>query len=95
MCGAVVGVIIVIMMVQDVIGMLGYMLDDEFRSVAATTAQYMREVSFRSSNRLPRKHQHHQYQKDFFHIPAIIAACNWTTRYTQTGEHQETANNMQ
>jgi hypothetical protein len=55
----------------------------------------MREVSFRSSNRLPRKHQHHQYQKDFFHIPAIIAACNWTTRYTQTGEHQETANNMQ
>lgn len=50
-------IVIVVVMVRDMIGMFDQMLDDEFRSVAVT-AQYMRETTFRSGSRLPRKYQH-------------------------------------
>lgn len=59
---------IVVMVMQDVIGMLGNVLDDELHVMAFTATQYMRDVTLRGSNSLPWKYHHQENQECLFHI---------------------------
>ncbi|SHN43490.1 hypothetical protein SAMN05192549_11733 [Duganella sacchari] len=75
MSAAIIGVIIIIVMVvQDVLGVFRHMFGDKRQPMTATAAQYVREIAIRRRNRLQREYQHQQYQEGFFHCRAIIAA---------------------
>lgn len=67
-----VAIAIIIVVVQHIAGMLGHVMQDEGH--AMSTAQYMRQVTFRGNDRLPGKQQQQQDEDSILHAVQDIAA---------------------
>lgn len=76
---AIISIVIIIVMVQDVFSMLCHMLGNKRQTLSTAAAQYVRKIALRRCNRLQRKDQHQQYQEGIFHFRAIIAAADYST----------------
>lgn len=66
--GRIIAVIVIIVMMQNLLCMLGHVLDDERRPMHTAISRKMRDIALHGSKRLPWQQQHQKYQKRLFHV---------------------------